>query len=132
MEHLPSDIVDAIKDQDRLNTLSQTIMRAAEVDEDFVAIVESAALRFACPAALILIADYDENWVQAVHGMQPETVPTRSGLFVYPIALKQDPALILNNPADQHDIAPSVPNYDGKPVRFFAGAPIHIDPLEHE
>ncbi|MBB4122984.1 HWE histidine kinase domain-containing protein [Martelella radicis] len=126
MEYLPSDIVDAIKDRERLDTLSQTIMRAAEVDEDFVAIVESAALRFSCPAALILIADYDENWVQAVHGMKPETVSTRSGLFVYPIALQRDPALILNNPAEQEGIAPSVPNYEGEPVKFFAGAPIKV------
>ncbi|MET3600228.1 sensor histidine kinase [Martelella mangrovi] len=126
MEHLPTDIVDAIKDQDRLNTLSQTIMRAAETDEDFVAIVEAAALRFSCPAALILIADYDENWVQAVHGMAPEVVPTRSGLFVYPLVLKTDPALILNDPADQSHLTPSVPSFEGKPVRFFAGAPIKV------
>nr|WP_272213010.1 hypothetical protein [Marinicella sp. W31]MDC2878948.1 hypothetical protein [Marinicella sp. W31] len=89
MEHLPTEIVDAINDQDRLDTLSQTIMRAAETDEDFIAIVESAAMRFSCPAALIVIADYDENWVQAVCGMEPHEVPARSGLFMYPIALKK-------------------------------------------
>lgn len=126
MEHLPSEIVEAIRDEDRLKTLSQSIMRAAEVDENFVAIVEAAANRFSCPAALILIADSDENWVQAVHGMKVDDVPTRSGLFVYPIALKKQRALILNNPETHKELARSVPMFEGKRVKFFAGAPIRV------
>ncbi|AJY45618.1 sensor histidine kinase [Martelella endophytica] len=126
MEHLPSELVDAIKDEKRLKTLSQSIMRAAEQDEDFVAIVEAAAQRFSAPAALIVIADFDENWVQAVHGMEPADVPTRSGLFVYPLALEDEPALIVNNPAKENQLAPSVPQFEGAKVKFFAGAPIRV------
>ena len=126
MEHLPSEIVEAIKDEDRLNTLSQSIMRAADADEDFSAIVEAAANRLGCPAALILIADLEENWVQAVHGMKVDDVPTRSGLFVYPIALGEGQALIINNPENQPELARSVPMYDGRKVRFFAGCPIRV------
>lgn len=126
MEHLPSEIVEAIKDEDRLKTLSQSIMRAAEIDEDFMAIVEAAAQRFACPAALILIADSDENWVQAVQGMKIDDVPTRSGLFVYPIALDKEQVLIINNPVTQPQLALSVPMYKGQRVKFFAGCPIRV------
>ena len=126
MEHLPSEIVEAIKDEDRLKTLSQSIMRAAEIDEDFAAIVEAAAQRFSCPAALILIADSDENWVQAVQGMKIDDVPTRSGLFVYPIALDKEQVLIINNPVTQPQLALSVPMYKGQRVKFFAGCPIRV------
>ena len=126
MEHLPSEIVEAIKDESRLKTLSQTIMRAAQNDSDFSAIVESAAHRFNAPAAIILIADYDENWVQASYGMAADEVPTRSGLFVYPLALGDEPALIVNDPASENQLAPSVPQIGGNPVKFFAGAPIRV------
>ncbi|WP_174802007.1 HWE histidine kinase domain-containing protein [Martelella limonii] len=126
MEHLPAEIVKAIKDEDRLRTLSHSIMRVAEEDDDFIAIVESAAKRFDCPAALIVIADAEENWVQAAHGIKIDDVPTRSGLFVYPIALKKEKALILNNPKDNADLSLSVPSYEGEPVRFFAGCAIRV------
>lgn len=127
MEHLPPELIDAIYDEKRLKTLSQSIMRAVAEDKDFSTVVESAAMRFSAPAAMILIVDYDENWVQAAYGMDGSDVPTRSGLFVYPLALDDEPALILNDPAKQERLAPSVPSIKGAPVRFFAGAPIRVN-----
>ena len=126
MEHLPADLVKSIKDEKRLETLSRSIIRSGQEDDDFVAIVEAAARRFSAPSAIILIADCDENWVQAVSGMDVAEVPTRSGLFVYPLALEKEPVMVVNNPARDAALAPSVPKVEGGKIRFFAGAPIHV------
>ncbi len=126
MKYLPEELQKAIKDENRLKTLAKHILRPAEADSDFDTLTAAAAHRLGAPCAFICIVDFDGNWVQASHGVEPTDAPVDKGLCAYPIAEDAGPVFVVVDPAKDDRFSASVPAIGGKPAAFFAGAAIRV------